>query len=104
MGTREKNRLVISIFFLTMLLVFLFTFTANAFNKPQEKFTEVIVHKDDTLWAIAERITPNNGDIRDTVYNIRKINHLSSPVLHPGQRILIPRQISNDIQMQFCAH
>lgn len=91
MVMRKKNRLVISSIFLTLLLASLFTFTANAFNKPQEQFTEVIVHKDDTLWTIAERITPNKGDIRDTVYNIRKINHLSSPVLQPGQRILIPR-------------
>ncbi len=91
MRTRKKNRLISSSFLLTLLLAFLFTFTVNAFNKPQEQFAEVIVHKDDTLWTLAEGVTPDSGDVRDTVYQIRQINHLTSPVLQPGQRILIPR-------------
>lgn len=75
-----------------LLTINLLTLTVNAFNKPQDRFKEVIVHKDDTLWTIAEQVTPNGQDVRNTVYIIRKVNRLNTAILQPGQRILIPRE------------
>lgn len=69
-----------------------FTPAVSAFNDHSQKhFTEVVVHRKDTLWTIAEEVTPPGQDVRNTIYKIRKINNLSSAVLHPGQRLLIPR-------------
>lgn len=74
-----------------IIVINLFTLTVNAFTKSQPQLGEVIVQTNDTLWTIAEQITPNGQDIRQTVYQIRKINRLDSAVLQPGQALLIPR-------------
>ncbi len=48
----------------------------------------VLVQRGDTLWGIAgEHVA---GDRRQAVFNIMKLNALRSPVVQPGQRLMIP--------------
>lgn len=44
----------------------------------------VTVHDGDSLWSIASRIAPRR-DPRTVVATIERVNHLTSPVLQPGQ-------------------
>jgi nucleoid-associated protein YgaU len=44
----------------------------------------------DTLWDIAAVYTPAGGDVRRTVYDIRRVNHLESATIVPGQVLQIP--------------
>ena len=44
----------------------------------------VTVHDGDTLWSIASRIAPQR-DPRLTVAALERINHLTEPVVQPGQ-------------------
>lgn len=46
----------------------------------------VTVRDGDTLWSIASRIAPAR-DPRGVVATLERINHLSSPLLQPGQRL-----------------
>jgi len=84
------------VFIAGIMLVFValnsvFTYTVNAFTQTRETYQEVVIQENDTLWCIAEKITPPGQDIRNTIYQIRKINKMNSAVLQPGQRILIPQ-------------
>ncbi len=76
---------------IALMAINLLTHSVNAFNNQQAHFAEMVVQSNDTLWTIAEEITPDGQDVRNTVYIIRKVNHLNSAVLYPGQRLLIPR-------------
>ncbi|MFC4777688.1 LysM peptidoglycan-binding domain-containing protein [Paenibacillus sp. GCM10023252] len=49
----------------------------------------IIVVGGDTLWSIASNYI-EEGDIRRTVYSIKKRNNLDSTVLQPGQTLIIP--------------
>jgi hypothetical protein len=42
----------------------------------------------DTLWSIASR--RYGGDVRNAVWQIEAVNHLSGAVLSPGERLLLP--------------
>lgn len=42
----------------------------------------------DTLWSIAERTFP--GDPREGVWELRERNDLDSPVIVPGQILVLP--------------
>ena len=44
----------------------------------------------DTLWDIAAVHTPSGGDVRRTVFDIRRANHLDSATIVPGQVLQIP--------------
>ena len=50
----------------------------------------VTAHSGDTLWSIALRAEPDT-DPRITVDHIIDANGLTSPVLQPGQRLILPR-------------
>ena len=47
------------------------------------------VHAGDTLWSIAEKLSPN-GDPREIVDRLMKVNHLGSPTIVPGQTLSFP--------------
>ena len=46
------------------------------------------VRRGDTLWSIAERVSPDGRDIRHTVDRLSVVT--GGSLLHPGQRIVIP--------------
>ena len=46
----------------------------------------VTVDPGDTLWSIASRVAPQR-DPRAVVAELERVNHLSSPILQPGQRL-----------------
>ncbi len=50
----------------------------------------VVVTPGDTLWSIAA--AHYRGDPRPHVEAILQVNHLRSPLLTPGQALLIPRE------------
>jgi hypothetical protein len=49
----------------------------------------VTVEAGDTLWSLAARVAPH-ADPRDVVDEITAFNHLSSVVVQPGERLLVP--------------
>ena len=50
---------------------------------------QVTVQPGETLWAVAQRIAPDN-DPRAVVAQIRRINNLHSSTLRAGQQLLLP--------------
>ena len=51
----------------------------------------VVVGEGESLWAVASGLGLDR-DTRDVVADIVEINHLSSPVVHPGQSLDVPRR------------
>ena len=56
-----------------------------------ERFTSVTVQPGDTLWTLAQRRTPADGDVQETIDTIVAVNHLKGAVIVPGEHIKIPR-------------
>ena len=57
--------------------------------------TEVMsytVRPGDTLWSYAESITPQGGDVSQTVDELMDLNNLDSSALTAGQRIIVPAE------------
>jgi hypothetical protein len=50
----------------------------------QDGAAVVTVNEGDTLWSIASRIAPDR-DPRTVVASLERINHLSGPIVQPGQ-------------------
>lgn len=53
---------------------------------------EVTVRCGDNLWSIAEAYCPEDEDIRNFVYRIKKENSLSVSTLSVGQKLLVPQE------------
>ena len=76
-----------------------FFVATQSFSAPAGAETEVIglaaeavvVGVGESLWAVAVDLGIDR-DTRDVVADIVDINHLSSPVVHPGQTLDVPKR------------
>lgn len=48
------------------------------------------VQPGDTLWGYAAGITPEGGNVGDTVDELVRLNNLDTSSLHAGQRLIVP--------------
>ncbi len=56
-----------------------------------ERFAHVTVAAGQNLWSIAEKYTPDNGSVQDTVDGIMAANGLDSSTVIAGEHLKIPR-------------
>ncbi|MFS8541602.1 MAG: LysM peptidoglycan-binding domain-containing protein [Tissierellales bacterium] len=90
----NKKRFFISVFIIALLVISLVSLIVNvkeAYSSTyKQEYKEVIVKAGDTLWKIAKEHMPKDYDIRKMVYEIRKINHLESADIYPGDLVKVP--------------
>ena len=85
---KNKFRFTVSVLlFLLLLTLILGGITSKAYNVEEIKYDEVIVSEGDTLWSIASNY---GGNINETIYNIKKFNHLTSCTIYVDQIIKVP--------------
>ncbi len=44
----------------------------------------------ETLWTIAESMTPPGGDVREVVFTIKRLNELDTSLIRPGDILVVP--------------
>ncbi|HWB65580.1 MAG TPA: LysM peptidoglycan-binding domain-containing protein [Mycobacteriales bacterium] len=64
--------------------------TSQAADPQRNHAAAVTVEAGDTLWSVASRIAPH-VDPRVVIGDIEQLNHLTSPTVLPGERLLVPR-------------
>jgi len=57
---------------------------------PQH-FANVTVQHGENLWTIADRFTPADGNVQDTMDDISAANSLTTSTVYPGEHLKIPR-------------
>jgi Tfp pilus assembly protein FimV len=50
----------------------------------------VMVHRGDTVWAIAQRVVGPSADPRPMVQALIDANHLPGGVINVGERLIVP--------------
>jgi LysM repeat protein len=61
-------------------------------NTPSHPTKTIVVHSGQSLWSISQQIAKPNEDVRDIVYELCKLNHLQSPQITPGMKLIIPNR------------
>lgn len=92
---RIKNAKRFTSFVTLVILTFVFVAGSamglfNASSKDITTYTTVQVQAGDTLWNLARTYGAANKDVRETVYEICRLNDISADTLMPGQFITIP--------------
>ncbi|GIH90450.1 LysM peptidoglycan-binding domain-containing protein [Planobispora siamensis] len=90
----RRGRIVVVVLLVLVTLAMLWVGSriapASAAGHPgREGLPWVRVHQGDTLWEIAEAVTPE-GDPAVTVDRIMELNGLSGTLIRPGTRIYLP--------------
>lgn len=90
-GVKMKfKKLIILIITLSIISLVMVPHFSKATENTKSRYVTITVCTGDTLWAIASDYIDKSKDIREFIYNIRKINKLQSAMLTPGQQLLIP--------------
>lgn len=77
---------IISIIIFSVIVIF-FSFTKN--QEYTENHKTIYISKNETLWSIAKEYKKPNQDIRDYIYEIRKLNNMESATIYEGQELII---------------
>ena len=86
--TTIPSRVVVIISTVAIALVLLLPSTGKADGATA---TEThIVQTGDTLWTIADRVTPPGEDVRNSIEQIKELNDLTASLIVPGQQLLVP--------------
>ena len=91
----NKRKFIRTISVLMLIFIGLLILTKNTYSKGETAYKENYIYSGDTLWSVAREEIQNNEyfenkDIRDVVYEIKKVNNLDSADLFDGQKIKIP--------------
>ncbi|MDO4582166.1 MAG: LysM peptidoglycan-binding domain-containing protein [Bacillota bacterium] len=63
--------------------------TAQASDEARQ-LREITICQGDTLWSLVEDFYDYDGDIRAAIYEVKKINDMSSSYIQAGDTLLIP--------------
>lgn len=90
---KNKKRFVIFLAIIVFVVGVTVFFSVNGDAKGCEKpeYVKVYVAEGDTLWGIASSYKKPGRDIREFIYELKRINSLKSSELYIGQVIVIPK-------------
>lgn len=89
------KKFIRSIIILLIILLSLIILSKSVFSHQETQYKVIYISNGDSMWSIAkEQIKENeyfkNKSIKEIVYNIQRINNLSSSEIYIGQKLLIP--------------
>ncbi len=56
---------------------------------------KIVVSNNDSLWSLVSENCSFDQDIRKAIYEVKKINGLTTSIIHPGQIIYIPYTLAD---------
>ena len=62
---------------------------ARAAEPEDDKYITVVVQSGDTLWTLAREYGPKDQDVRQTIYEICRLNDIQASDLKAGDQITI---------------
>ena len=87
---RDKRRFARFMMIFILVGVFMsMIITAGASQAVKDDYEEIKVKQGDTLWTIAQNHFPEK-DIREYIYNIKKLNDLNNDYIYAGQMLKLP--------------
>lgn len=85
----NRKKFIRSMAILIFLLIGLFNISIANTNKKEAEIIDYTITPGETLWSIAGEYTPNSKDVRETIYEIKKLNNMTDSNIYAGQTIKI---------------
>lgn len=88
----NKKKFIRSILTLILILLVAFTFFIQLFSEKENvKSSEIeyTISRGERLWDIAEEYKRPDQDIREYIYEIKKLNNMDTSTVYEGQTIKI---------------
>lgn len=87
----NKFKFIRSTAILIFLLLALFNISIAKSNKEEAEIIDYTISRGETLWSIAEENKAEKEDIRQYIYDIKKLNNMTDSAVYEGQIIQIKK-------------
>ena len=88
----NKVTMALTFMFIVSFLFLMMTLgNVNSYGDGEVEYISVTVQAGDSLWKIADEVTPDHRDLRETMFKIIKHNDLANEIVYPGQVLEVPR-------------
>ncbi len=84
---KNKARFYIFVTVMAISILTVFSFT-KAYGYKEREFEMITIKSGDTLWDIAKKYN-KQGDIREYIYELKKINNLSDSGIMAGDELKV---------------
>lgn len=91
MRIRNKTKFIRSMAIVIFLLLALFNISVAKSNKEEAEIIDYTISRGETLWSIAEENKAEKEDIRQYIYDIKKLNNMTDSAVYEGQIIQIKK-------------
>lgn len=88
---KNKVKFIRSMAIATFLLIALFNISIAKSNTLEAEYIDYTITKGETLWSIAEENKAEKEDIRQYIYDIKKLNNMTDSAVYEGQIIQIKK-------------
>ena len=87
----NKKRFISSVgmLILFIILIIMMIFSFIKIPKYEETYQKIIICEDDTLWNISDKYKKPGQDVREYIYEIKKLNNMESATIYEGQELTI---------------
>ena len=87
----NKRKFIKSTLTLIIIVISIIILVNTIINKTEyaEKYKTIYISEDETLWSIAEEYKKPNQDIREYIYEMKKLNNMESATIYEGQELTI---------------
>lgn len=72
-----------------ILMIVIITLFSNCSAVKKIETEDVVISAGDTLWSISCEYKKDGQDVREYLYELRKLNNLTDCTIYPGQEIKI---------------
>ena len=86
MKIKNKRKFIRAIVIITFIV---FAITSRSISKDKKQYEEYTVKAGDTLWNIATEYKDKNKDTREYIYELKKINNMTTSELKANEKITI---------------
>ena len=87
----NRRKFIRSTAILIFLLLALFNISVAKSNKEEAEIIDYTISRGETLWSIAEENKAEKEDIRQYIYDIKKLNNMTDSAVYEGQIIQIKK-------------
>jgi len=86
---KNKNRFFAVLFLMFTVIIFFVGSVISSGKNVNKEYKTITVRQGDTLWDIASKHC-GKMEIRQYIYQIKKVNNLDDAIIYVGQKINLP--------------
>lgn len=86
------KKLIIGLTLILLVLIIAITYQVR-YEVPELETQEIYISSNQTLWGLGEKYCPENMDVRQWIFDVKKLNGMKTSEVYEGSTIKILKEL-----------